>query len=75
MTLDKIPPEALVIRDGRNRSEDIERGIVTHPSGITEISVESAVELSIRELAEKNPHGQIGVTTVGEVRTLGGNVI
>ncbi len=75
MTLDKIPPEALVIRGGRNRSEDIERGIGTHPSGLTGISVESAVELSIRELAEKIPHGQIGVTTVGEVRTLGGDVI
>jgi hypothetical protein len=71
----KIPDEALVVRGGRNRPEDIERGIGTHPSGVTGISVESAVGLSIAELSEKIPHGQIGLKTVGEVRSSGGDVV
>ena len=70
-----IPDEALVVRGGRNRPEDIRRGIGTHPSGITGISVECAVGLSVAELALSIPHGQIGVTTVGEVRQAGGDVI
>lgn len=75
MSAGKIPDEALVVRGGRNRPEDIERGIGTHPSGVTGISVESAVGLSIAELSEKIPHGQIGLTTVGEVRSSGGDVV
>ena len=75
MTAKKIPDEALVVRGGRNRSEDIERAMGTHPSGITGVSVESAIELSIEELAIKIPHGQIGITSVREVRNLGGDVI
>ncbi|BAY15503.1 hypothetical protein NIES21_13200 [Anabaenopsis circularis NIES-21] len=75
MIVDKIPDEAIVIRGGRNRPEDIERGFGTHPSGVTGISVESAIGLSIEQLAAKIPHGQIGVTSVGAVRASGGDVI
>ncbi|MBD2194345.1 MULTISPECIES: flavoredoxin [Calothrix] len=75
MSLETIPDEALVVRGGRNRPEDIERSIGTHPSGVTGISVESAVGLSLKELCAKIPHGQIGVTTVGEIRQQGGDVI
>ena len=71
----RIPDQALVVRGGRNRPEDIERGIGTHPSGITGISVESATGLSVAELAKMIPHRQVGVTTVGEVRNAGGDVI
>jgi hypothetical protein len=39
------------------------------------VSVESATGLSVAELAKSIPHGQVGVTTVGEVRKAGGNVI
>lgn len=63
------------MRGGRNRPEDIQRGTGTHPSGVTGISVECAVGLSVVELAAVIPHGQVGVTTVGEVRTTGGDVI
>ncbi|MEH2305141.1 flavoredoxin [Nostoc sp.] len=70
-----IPDEALVVRGGRNSLEDIRRGIGTHPSGITGISVECAVGSSVAELASSIPHGQIGVTTVGKVRQAGGDVI
>jgi len=47
----RIQDEALVVRGGKNRSEDILRGIGTHPSGVTGISVESGIELSVEELA------------------------
>jgi hypothetical protein len=71
----EIPDEAIVMRGGRNRSEDIQRGIGTHPSGITGISVECAEGVTIAELAAAIPHGQLGITTVGEVRREGGDVI
>lgn len=70
-----IPNEALVVRGGRNRPEDIQRATGTHPSGITGISVECAAGLSVAELTVAIPHGQVGVTTVGEVRSEGGDVI
>lgn len=63
-----------MVRGGRNRPEDIRRGIGTHPSGVTGISVECALGLTLQELAQTIPHGQIGVT-IGEVRVLGGDVI
>jgi hypothetical protein len=70
-----IPDNALVVRGGRNRPEDIRRSIGTHPSGITGISVECGVGLSVVELAVSIPHGQVGVTTLGEVRKAGGDVL
>jgi hypothetical protein len=73
--VDRIPDEALVVRGGKNCSEDIFRGIGIHPFGVTGISVESGVELSVGELALMIPHGQVGVTTVAAVRQAGGDVI
>ena len=73
--MEEIPDEALVVRGGRNRPADIVRGTGTHPSGVTGVSVESAVGVSVAELAASIPHGQVGVTTVGEVRKAGGDVI
>jgi len=64
-----------VVRGGRNRSEDIARGTATHPSGITGVSVESAANVTLEAVAAFIPHRQLGVTTVGEVRKLGGDVI
>jgi len=72
---EKRPDEALVVRGGRNRPEDIERGTGTHPSGITGVSVESAAGVAVADLAKLIPHGQVGVTTAGEVRKAGGDVI
>ncbi len=51
------------------------RGIGTHPSGVTGISVESGVELSVEDLALMIPHSQVGVTTAGAIRQAGGDVI
>jgi hypothetical protein len=73
--VEKIPDEALVVRGGHNRPADIVHGTGTHPSGVTGVSVESAVGVSVAELAVSIPRGQVGVTTVGEVRKAGGEVI
>jgi hypothetical protein len=70
-----IPDDALVVRGGKNRPEDILRGTGLHPSGIVGISVECAVGSSLEELSDSIPHRQIGVTTVGKVRQAGGDVI
>ena len=74
MAEEALSDSAIVLRGGRNRPEDIRRAIGTHPSGITGISVECWEE-SIQVLSALIPHGQIGVTTVGEVRSVGGDVI
>lgn len=47
----RISDEAFVVRGGQNRIEDIRRGIGTHPSGITGVSVESAEGVTIVELS------------------------
>ena len=70
-----LPDEALVVRGGLNRPEDIARGFGVHPSGVAGVSVESAPGLSVAELATGVPHGQLGVTTVGRVRAVGGDVV
>ncbi|QDV35092.1 hypothetical protein ElP_29940 [Tautonia plasticadhaerens] len=70
-----LPDTAQVVRGGRNRPEDVARGVATHPGGVTGISVECSADRSIEQLAASIPHGQIGVTTVGEVRAAGGDVV
>lgn len=70
-----IPDEALAVRGGRNLPADIVRGTGTHPSGVTGVSVECAVGVSVAERAAAIPHGQIGVTTVRAIRQAGGDVI
>ena len=71
----KIPDDAFVIRGGKNQARDIQRGTGTHPAGITGVSVECAENIPIEELAKTIPHGQIGRTTVAEVRKAGGDVV
>jgi len=71
----RIADDAFVVRGEQNRVEDIQRGIGMHPSGIIGVSVESAEGVSIVELSRAIPHRQIGVTTVGEIREAGGDVI
>lgn len=73
--MEKIPDEAVVVRGGKNLPADIVRGTGTHPSGVTGVSIECALGVSIAELAASIPHGLVGVTTVGEVRKAGGDVI
>jgi len=73
--MDELPDAAWVVRGGGNRVEDITRGLATHPSGVTGVSVESAPGLSVEDLSANIPHGRVGVTTVREVREAGGDVI
>jgi hypothetical protein len=75
LAVDKIPDEALVVRGGLNLPELIRQGTATHPSGVTGISVQCGVGLSVEELAAVIPNGQVGVTTVGKVRQAGGDVV
>ena len=71
----RIPDEAFVVRGGRNQPLDLQRGTGTHPSGVTGVSVECSEGKSVEELAAAIPHSRVGVTTVGEVRAAGGDVI
>lgn len=71
----RIPDEAIVVRGGRNSSQDLQRGTGTHPSGVTGISVECDVDISVEQLAAAIPHSQIGITSVREIRAAGGDVI
>jgi hypothetical protein len=73
--LEVIPDDALVVRGGKNRPEDIARGTGIHPSGVAGVSVESAEGATVKQLATAIPHGQVGVTTAGKVRAAGGDVI
>lgn len=73
--MERILDEALVIRGGRNLPDDIRRGTGTHPSGVTGISVECGLGVSVEDLAAVVPHGQLGCTTVGKIRQAGGDVI
>lgn len=70
-----IPDDAWVVRGGMNRPFDIERATATHPSGVTGFSVECAAGLTVAQLSGHIPHGKVGVTVVGAVRGLGGDVI
>ncbi|MBL8794115.1 MAG: flavoredoxin [Planctomycetia bacterium] len=72
---ERIPDEALVVRGGRNLPADLRRGIGTHPSGVTGVSVECAAGVAVEELSATIPHGQVGVTTVGAIRAAGGDVV
>ena len=64
-----------MVRGGQNTPEQVRKGLRTHPSGVTGVSVESAADATVEQLAAAIPHGRIGVTTVGEIRAAGGDVI
>ena len=72
---DPLPDAALVVRGGQNTPELVRKGLGTHRSGVTGVSVHSAPGASAAELEVGIPNGQIGVTTVGQVRAAGGDVI
>jgi hypothetical protein len=81
-----LPDDALVIRGGQNLPENFAQGSgVSVDAGgkIQDVSVNAASGLSINELTAADsqtgypgiPHNHVGVTTVGKVRALGGDVI
>lgn len=69
-----LSDNATVVRGGLNTVKSLKAGTDTHPSGVTGVSVECGT-CSVKELAKPLPHNQIGVTTVGDVRNAGGDVI
>ncbi|MEX2188331.1 MAG: hypothetical protein WD875_16105 [Pirellulales bacterium] len=73
--MESIPDDAVAIRGGRSRPIDFERGIGVHPSGVTGVSVNCAAGVPLETLSTDIPHGQLGVTTVSEIRAADGDVI
>jgi len=51
-------------------------GVTTDAAGkLDGVSVNSAAGKSLQELTQGIPHNKVGVTTVGDVRKVGGNVV
>ena len=78
--------DALVVRGGKNLPDNFAQGsgVTIDPGGkIQGVSVNAAAGLSLKQLTAPNsatgypgiPHNQVGVTTVGKVRALGGDVV
>jgi hypothetical protein len=75
---DPLPDEALVVRGGLNAPEQFTTGsgVTTDNAGrLSGVSVHSAADVGVEELAQYVPNNQIGVSTVGAVRAAGGDVI
>jgi hypothetical protein len=81
-----LPDDALVVRGGQNLPENFAEGSrVTIDVGgqLQGVLVNAAPGLSIKDLTAPNsqagypgiPHNRVGVTTVGKVRALGGDVV
>jgi hypothetical protein len=81
-----LPDDAVVVRGGQNLPENFAQGSgVKVDSGgqVQGVSVNAAAGLSVKELTAPYPqtgypgipHNQVGVTTVGKVRALGGDVV
>ncbi len=62
-------------RGGGNSVEGIEAGTGTHPSGVTGFSAEASPGASLCDLCANVPNNQVGVTTVGDIRAAGGDVV
>jgi hypothetical protein len=76
--LGTLPDNALVCRGGGCTANNFKNGsgVVVNPDGtLSGISVQSAENKLLKDLAAYIPNNQVGVTTVGEVRALGGEVV
>jgi hypothetical protein len=80
-----LPDDALVVRGGENLPESFAQGSgVTVDAGgkVQGVSVNAAPGRTVHDLTAPNPqtgypgipHNQVGVTTVGRIRALGGVV-
>ena len=72
----ELPDDATVLRGGRLDGERLLRGCGCH-AGVFGFSVQCAAGLAIHALAEAGriPHGLVGVTTVGDIRARGFDVV
>ncbi len=77
----RLPDGALVVRggtntkNGANSADGIAKGTGNHPDGVRGFSTESAAGKTVCELCASLGNNQVGVTTVGDVRQSGGDVI
>jgi RHS repeat-associated protein len=73
-----LPDSALVCRGGTCTAERFAKGSgvsVDSAGKLQGVSVNSAPGASVKELSKTIPNKQVGVTTVGDVRAAGGNVV
>jgi hypothetical protein len=73
----RLPDDAFVVRGGTNTAERFSKasGARTESDGtVSSVSVNCAAGKSISDLSKTIPNSQIGVTTVGKVREMGGDV-
>ena len=72
----QIPDGALVVRGGADHSPaTIAKKTGRHPDGVEGFSVESRGGCSLYELCTQLPNNKVGVTTAGDVRRAGGDVV
>ena len=74
----RLPDNALVCRGGSCTADKFENGsgvILDAQGNLNGVSVNSAAGKSLDELTVGIPHKKVGVTTVGDVRKAGGDVI
>jgi hypothetical protein len=84
--MEPLPDDAMVVRGGQNLPENFVNGSgVTIEAGkrLNGVSVNAAAGLTIEQLTSADPtsgypgilNNRVGVTTVGAVRKLGGDVV
>ncbi len=75
---ESLSDSALVVRGGQNLPPNFVKGagVTVDESGLLHgVSVQSAEGVDLATLSQNIPHNQVGVTTVGEVRAAGGEVV
>jgi len=75
--LPPLPDDAFVVRGGINEPDNFIRrsAVLTDAAGLLSgVSVQCAPSKTVVGLSQRISNGQIGVTTVGEVRAAGGEV-
>ena len=76
--VDDLPDDALVCRGGECGAGNFANGsgVTINPDGtLSGASVQSAPGVPLEQLAGYLPNNQVGVSTVGDVRAFGGNVV
>ena len=74
---DRLPDDALVCRGGTCKPEQFTNGtgVTTNADGtLNNVSVNSGPGLTVNDLTRTIDNGQVGVTTVGDIRRAGGDV-
>jgi hypothetical protein len=75
---DDLPDDALVCCGGMCKAEQFANGsgVTMNPDGtLSNVSVNSQPGATLDELTTTIPNGQVGVTTVGDIRATGGSVV